>query len=72
MPVMHRGDIGRQWLEYSISDELELLLRTQPVLSEDLEAYEVSTLVDAPENDLLECVRRIRNRWTWKKNWKSF
>jgi putative SOS response-associated peptidase YedK len=51
MPVMHRRDIGRQWLELSIRDELELSLRTQPVLSEELEVYKVSTLVNSPEND---------------------
>ena len=42
MPVMYRRDMGRQWLEQSISGELELSLVTQPVLSEELEAYEVS------------------------------
>jgi putative SOS response-associated peptidase YedK len=52
--------MGRQWLNESISDELELSLVTQPVLSEQLEAYEVSTLVNSPENDSPECVRRIR------------
>jgi putative SOS response-associated peptidase YedK len=41
MPVMHRRDIGKQWLECAPSDDLELSLRTQPVLSEELEAYEV-------------------------------
>lgn len=56
---MYRRDIGRQWLEHSVCDELELLLRTQPVLSEELEAYEVSTLVNSPENDSSECVRRV-------------
>jgi hypothetical protein len=28
-------------------------------LSEELEAYEVSTLVNSPENDSPECVRRV-------------
>jgi putative SOS response-associated peptidase YedK len=60
MTVMHRKDIGQQWLEWAPSDDLELSLRTQPVLSEELEAYEVSTLVNSPENDSPESVRRIR------------
>ncbi|MGE5852628.1 MAG: SOS response-associated peptidase family protein [Deltaproteobacteria bacterium] len=59
MPVMHRRDIGRQWLDQGISSELELLLRTQPVLSDEIKAYEVSTLVNSPENDSPECVRRV-------------
>jgi putative SOS response-associated peptidase YedK len=59
MPVMYRKDIGRQWLEDAPSDDLELQLRTQPVLSEELEAYEISTLVNSPDNDSPECVRRI-------------
>jgi putative SOS response-associated peptidase YedK len=62
MPVMHRRDIGRQWLEIPIGDELELSLRTQPVLSEELEAYAVSTLVNSPDNDSPECVRRVRQQ----------
>lgn len=40
-------------------DDLELSLVTQPVLSEELEAYEVSTLVNSSENDSPECVRRV-------------
>jgi putative SOS response-associated peptidase YedK len=60
MPVMYRKDMGRQWLEESIHDDLFLSLVTQPVLSEELEAYEVSTLVNSPDNDSPECVRRVR------------
>jgi putative SOS response-associated peptidase YedK len=59
MPVMYRKDMGRQWLEESISDELELSLVTQPVVSEEPEAYEVSTLVNSPDNNSPECVRRV-------------
>jgi hypothetical protein len=36
-----------------------LSLVTQSILLEELEAYEVSTLVNSPENDSPECVRRI-------------
>ena len=62
MPVMYRRDMGKQWLEESIHDDLFLSLVTQPVLSEELEAYEVSTLVNSPENDSPECVRRVRKQ----------
>ena len=60
--LLHRRDMGKQWLEQSVSDDLVLSLITQPVLSEEIEAYEVSTLVNSPENDLPECVRRVRQQ----------
>jgi putative SOS response-associated peptidase YedK len=59
MPVMYRRDMGKQWLEQMITDDLVLSLVTQPVLSEEIEAYEVSTLVNSPENDSPECVRQV-------------
>src|ERR1044072_3083160 len=59
MPVMYRKDIGRQLLEDAPSDDLELQLRAQPVLAEELDAYQVSTLVNSPDNDSPECVRRV-------------
>jgi putative SOS response-associated peptidase YedK len=62
MPVMYRRDMGKQWLEESIRDDLVLSLVTQPVLSEEIEAYEVSTVVNSPENDSPECVRRVRQQ----------
>ena len=62
MPVMYRRDMGKQWLEETIRDDLVLSLVTQPVLSEELETYEVSTLVNSPENDSPECVRRVRQQ----------
>jgi len=58
MPVMYRRDMGKQWLEESIRDDLILSLVMQPVLSEEVEAYEVSTLVNSPEHDSPDCVRR--------------
>jgi putative SOS response-associated peptidase YedK len=36
MPVMYRRDMGKQWLEESIRDDLVLSLVTQPVLSQEL------------------------------------
>jgi putative SOS response-associated peptidase YedK len=51
--------MGKQWLEESIRDDLVLSLVTQPVLSQEIEAYEVSTLVNSPDNDSPECVRRV-------------
>jgi putative SOS response-associated peptidase YedK len=60
MPVMYDREMGRQWLEQPFgNDEMMLSLVLQPVQSERLEAYEVSTLVNSPENDSPECVRRV-------------
>ena len=58
MPVLYDRLMGRSWLEESVGNDLILSLITQPVSSELLEAYEVSTLVNSPENDSPECVRR--------------
>ena len=60
MPVIYDRIMGRQWLEQSVSDPLVLSLIMQPVASERLDAYEVSTLVNSPDNDSPECVRRVR------------
>ena len=59
MPVIYDRAMGRSWLEEPVSDPLVLSLILQPVPSERLEAYEVSTLVNSPENDSPECVLRI-------------
>ena len=60
MPVIYDREMGRAWLEEPVSDPLVLSLILQPVPSERLEAYEVSTLVNSPDNDSPECVRRLR------------
>jgi putative SOS response-associated peptidase YedK len=59
MPVIYDREMGRSWLEELVSDPLVLSLILQPVPSERLEAYEVSTLVNSPEDDSSECVRRV-------------
>src|SRR5215467_8619441 len=60
MPVIYDRGMGRSWLEEPVSDPLVLSLILQPVPSERLEAYEVSTLVNSPDNDSPECVRQLR------------
>jgi putative SOS response-associated peptidase YedK len=59
MPVIYDRDMGRQWLEEATTDPLVLSLILQPVASERVEAYEVSMLVNSPDNDSPECVRRV-------------
>ena len=59
MPVIYDRVMGRAWLEEPVSDPLVLSLILRPVPSERLEAYEVSMLVNSPDNDSPECVRRV-------------
>jgi putative SOS response-associated peptidase YedK len=46
MPVIYDREMGRAWLKQSVSELLVLSLIMQPVRSEQLEMYEVSTLVN--------------------------
>ena len=60
MPVIYDKDMGRQWLEESSGDQpmiLAAVLRPWP--SELMEAHEVSTLVNSPENDTAECIQPV-------------
>jgi putative SOS response-associated peptidase YedK len=50
--------MGRQWLEHQFGGSataLDAALRPWP--SEYMEAWDVSTLVNAPENDSAECIQ---------------
>jgi putative SOS response-associated peptidase YedK len=57
MPVIVPPDARERWLDPRTSegDLRELLV---PLSSDELDAYVVSTLVNSPENDSVECVRR--------------
>jgi putative SOS response-associated peptidase YedK len=60
MPVIYDKEMGRQWLEESSGDQpmiLAAVLRPWP--SELMEAHEVSTLVNSPENDTAECIQPV-------------
>jgi putative SOS response-associated peptidase YedK len=55
MPVILTREEQRRWLSPgSTTDELRALL--EPYRGGDLEAYEVSTLVNSPSNDVAECL----------------
>jgi len=57
MPVIMPLEARERWLDPQTSGgDLRGLL--VPLASEELEAYAVSTLVNAPQNDSVECVRR--------------
>ena len=60
MPVILDEPTGRQWLEPQHRDRattLPAVLRPWP--SELMEAHDVSTLVNAPENDSPECIKPL-------------
>jgi putative SOS response-associated peptidase YedK len=60
MPVIYDREMGKQWLEYSFGNRAmtpAAVLRPWP--SESMEAYEVSTLVNSPDNDRAECIEPV-------------
>jgi putative SOS response-associated peptidase YedK len=60
MPVIYDAAMGRQWLEGPFGmRRMELDLVLPPPPSERMEAHEVSTLVNSPENDSAECVQPV-------------
>ncbi len=58
MPVILPPGARDRWLDPT-AGEAELRGLVVPLLAEDLESYEVSTLVNSPRNDSPECVRPI-------------
>ncbi len=61
MPVIYDKEMGRQfWLEESFGDQPMILAAVlQPLPSDLMEAHEVSTLVNSPENDTAECIQPV-------------
>jgi putative SOS response-associated peptidase YedK len=60
MPVIYDREMGRQWLEHSFGDRsMTLTAMMQPLPSERMEAQDVSTLVNSPENDSAECIEPV-------------
>jgi putative SOS response-associated peptidase YedK len=58
MPVIYDAAMGRQWLDGPFGGRamgLDLVL--QPIPSERMQAHEVSTLVNSPENDMAACIQ---------------
>jgi putative SOS response-associated peptidase YedK len=58
MPVIVPPDARDRWLDPGAS-EVELQALLVPPSSDEMEAYEVSTLVNSPQHDSVECVRRV-------------
>jgi putative SOS response-associated peptidase YedK len=58
MPVILPEGARDRWLD-STANEAELRELLVPLPAEDLEAYEVSALVNSPRNDSAGCVRLV-------------
>jgi putative SOS response-associated peptidase YedK len=58
MPVILPATARDRWLDPG-AEAVELSELLAPLSPEKMEAYEVSTLVNSPRNDLPECTRRV-------------
>ena len=58
MPVILPEGARHRWLDPT-ANEAELRGLLVPLPAEDVEAYEVSALVNSPRNDSTECVRQV-------------
>jgi putative SOS response-associated peptidase YedK len=60
MPVIYDREMGVQWLDQSFGDRaMTLAAVLRPCPSELMEAHEVSTLVNSPENDPAACIQPV-------------
>jgi putative SOS response-associated peptidase YedK len=58
MPVILPVGVRDRWLDPA-ADETELRGLLVPLPDQELEVYEVSSLVNSPRNDSPECVRPV-------------
>lgn len=59
MPVIYDAAMGRQWLEHSFDRAMTLAAVLRPGPSEYMEASDVSSFVNSPENDGPECIQPV-------------
>ncbi|HWR84187.1 MAG TPA: SOS response-associated peptidase [Candidatus Deferrimicrobium sp.] len=60
MPVILSQNHESVWLDSGISDPEQLTPLLRPFPSEEMEAYEVDTIVNSPKNDRPECVAKVQ------------
>lgn len=60
MPCLLRPQDEEKWLDPDLRDATKLLPVLAPYPAKEMEAYEVSTLVNSPRNDSPECVKQAR------------
>ena len=56
MPVILSKEAEAPWLDLTNSDTAELRELLLPYPAHEMEAYEVSALVNSPKNDVVECI----------------
>ena len=59
MPLILRQHHETEWLDPDLSNPGDLARLLEPCPAEEMTAYEVSTLVNSPENDVLECLKPV-------------
>lgn len=59
MPVILRPEDEKIWLDPTISDMTKLTQLLQPLETDLMEAYEVSSLVNSPKNNSIELIQNI-------------
>lgn len=59
MPVILTRDNERIWLNNTVSDSEILSSCMKPISSKEMNAYEVSTLVNSPRNEQPECIAPV-------------
>jgi putative SOS response-associated peptidase YedK len=61
MPVILPMDATGLWLDPDVHEKEKLLPMLKPYPADEMELYEVSTLVSSPKNDSAELIKRLRN-----------
>lgn len=59
MPVILHPDDYDLWLDPTFQDKAHLQTLLEPYASDEMEAYQVSSLVNKPQNDVEQCVERL-------------
>jgi putative SOS response-associated peptidase YedK len=62
MPVILPPEMYRMWLDPTLQNNDELTALLIPFSSEEMEAYQVSTLVNSPVNEDPRCVEPVENQ----------
>lgn len=59
MPVILNRKDSFKWLDPELKDSAELKDMLVPYPSDEMEAYEISTFVNSPKNNSIECIKAV-------------
>ncbi|SFA49107.1 Putative SOS response-associated peptidase YedK [Parageobacillus thermantarcticus] len=62
MPVILPQDMHDAWLDAKLEDAGYVKSLLQPYPAEDMKMYEVSTIVNSPKNDVMECIEPVNSK----------